>query len=279
MRNFQAAFVSRVGEPEAPRHVAGFLAAVLVAGELSALVNEGVFHHLVAVLVFLVVAEHGEEELALRIPEFFLHLLLQLGGGAGVVDRPVDVAGEFGNLGEGPRVGPHVAVEAGAIARGAREDVLGLAAGNLELHPVVVAHLPEHSRLGNPRLARPGLEVLLQVGPEVGEESLVRVHEVGGPGRVRHPGRVAARLRAGSAKPIAGEVAAVARIVQPAHFVELVAGRTGDPPVGAGEDSRSDKSNHRDHSGHGRARGRLADHVEEWSRQGVDSAPGRLLCQ
>src|SRR6187401_2300520 len=62
-----------------------------------------------------------------------------------------------------------------------------------------------------------------------------RAHAIG------YPASVAARLRAGRAKPIPGRVAAIARVAQPSNFVELMSSRAADGAKSAAPEGAIDE--------------------------------------
>ena len=167
--------LARVGQVEGPGDVAVELPTVFAAGELAALVGQGVRFDDVAFLVGFLARGHREKELPFRIPQLLLHEGLQGGCPFAVAGGFVGIPRHLGDFGEGVQVGPHVGIEGRAEGAVAAEDVFGLAAVDIVLHAVVVSGLPEHAHLIDPLPPPPGLVVFLEVGQQVDEEGLIRV--------------------------------------------------------------------------------------------------------
>ena len=100
--------------------------------------------------VFLIVPEHREKEFAPGVPELLLHGVLQGSGLLLIAGGSVMVTEEVGHPCESLEVSPHVAVETGAVTWSPRENIFRLTAGDIELHAVVMADLPEHAGLLHP---------------------------------------------------------------------------------------------------------------------------------
>ena len=176
-----------VRQVEGPGDVTVELAPVGAAGELPALVGQGVRFDDVTFLVDFLARGHREKELPLRIPQLLLHEGLQGGCLFTVAGGFVGITCHLGDFGEGVQVGPHVGIERGAEGAVAAEDVFGLAAVDVELHAVVVSGLPEHAHVIDPLPPPPGLVVFLEVGKKVDEEGLIRVYVVDGDRAVGEP--------------------------------------------------------------------------------------------
>ena len=190
-----------VGQAELPRDIADQFAAVRVAGEFTALIGERERFDRVAIALFVVLG-HGKKELPFFIPQSGLQAPLQtVGRGTEFFGRRA-IAGQLRDPRDGHRVGPHVAVERRAVTGAAAQNVRSLAAGDIELHAVVVADLPEHAHLGYELPLFPGGEVPHQIGQQVPGELGVVLHQMHRPDRVGQPGAVVARLSARSAKPV-----------------------------------------------------------------------------
>ena len=129
--------------PELPWNVAMFFTAVGATRVFPGLVGQGVLFDDVAIGIGFVAHRHREEELTLWIPEELLDICLQ-GFGFGLIGlRGCGIAVSLSCLDDGKGIGVHVGVEPGAIAIGTAEDVLGLAAIDVEFHAIIVAILPE----------------------------------------------------------------------------------------------------------------------------------------
>src|SRR5262249_33129349 len=107
--------VAGVGEAELPGHIADQLAALRAAGVLAGLVGQAQRLDDLAVLL-LVLLRHVKEEVALRVPELLLQVLLEPGGPVAVGAGGLPAAGQFGRAGDGQGVGPEVAVEGRPVA-------------------------------------------------------------------------------------------------------------------------------------------------------------------
>ena len=180
-------FLARVWQVEGPGDVPVEFAPVGAAGELPALVGQGVRLDDVAFLVGFLARGHREKELPFRIPQLLLHEGFQGGCLFAVAGGFVGIACHLGDFGEGVQVGPHVGIERGAEGVVAAVDVFGLAAVDVELHAVGVSGLPEHAHLIDPLPPPPGLVVFLEVGKKVDEEGLIRMDVIDGDGAVGEP--------------------------------------------------------------------------------------------
>ena len=220
-----------VGKFKLPRHIANQFATMGAAGELSRLIGEGARPQLVPVPLF-IVPQHGKEELPLRIPQQRLQAVFQPLGLFPVDLGQRGLAGQLSDAGNGPGVGPHVGVERRAERRGPAENVAGLPTVDVELHPVIVAGLPEQSDFGDEVAALPPLVVAHQVGKQVDQERVVGMHQVHRPRAVGEPGAVIAGLRSRCAEPVAEIVAGNPGRSQPPGLIQLVSRRATDRPVG-----------------------------------------------
>ena len=230
---------------ELPGDVADQLAAVGAAGEAACIVDPASGFDGNAVKRF-VVAEGGNEETAPLVPQRRFHLLSQrlrggpVGGGLGGL--PEQILHSRKRL----EIGPLVGDEARPIARRATEDVGRLPATDVELHPVVVPHLPIKPGRGDEVAVVPALRVCLETGKDVAREDGRRcggrvaggaevepcgMDEMNAPHRVGKPGGIVARLGAGGVHPVPGVIAGDPRRPQPAGLGELVAGRAGDGAI------------------------------------------------
>ena len=228
-----------------PGDVADQLAAVGAAGEAACIVDPASGFNGNAVKRF-VVAEGGNEETAPLVPQRRFHLLSQrlrggpVGGGLGGL--PEQILHSRKRL----EIGPLVGDEARPIARRATEDVGRLPATDVELHPVVVPHLPIKPGRGDEVAVVPALRVCLETGKDVAREDGRRcggrvaggaevescgMDEMNAPHRVGKPGGIVARLGAGGVHPVPGVIAGDPRRPQPAGLGELVAGRAGDGAI------------------------------------------------
>ena len=221
-----------IWQAELPGDKADELAAFVAAGVFAGLVGEATGLHFDTLFVDLIVLEHGEKELAARIPQFGLQVFLDPGGLGPKGFCLVGVAREVGNPGDGEGIGPEVGGEGGAIAGGPAEDVEGLTAVDVEFHAIVVAGLPVEAGGWIEMAFAPALVVALQVWQEAQQFGFVGVNTVNAPGGIGQPGGIVAGLGAWGAVPVAGVIPCVAAIFQPAGLLQLVAGGATDGTIG-----------------------------------------------
>ena len=134
---------------------------------------------------------------------------------------------------DGQRVGPHVCVERRTKSRRAAQNVLRLAAVDVELHPVIVPGLPEEADLGNKMPLLPPFIVPNQIGQEINQKRTIGMNLINGPDGIRQPGTVVAWLGSGGPEPVTSVISRNLRLPQPASLVELVASRTTDGTIGS----------------------------------------------
>ena len=120
-----------------------FFTAVGATRVFPGLVGQGVLFDDVSIGIGFITHRHREEELTLWIPEELLDICLQRCGFSLIGLRGCGIAVSFGCLDDGEGIGVHIGVEPGAIAICTAEDVLGLAAVDVEFHAIIVAILPE----------------------------------------------------------------------------------------------------------------------------------------
>ena len=229
-----------------PGDVADQFAAVRAASKAPRVIDPAPGGNGSAVERF-IVAEGGEEESTSLIPQSRFHFLAERLGGRAVLGGQSGVSDEILHPRKRLKIGPLVGDETRPVTRCPAEDVFRLATGDVELHAVVVAHLPgEPGRLDEVPVA-PGLCVGFQAGEDIAGKDIssrggrgvgrpemepCRVNQMDPPDRVREPGGVGARLGAGGVYPVSGVVAGHPRRTQPAGLVKLVACGAGDRSVG-----------------------------------------------
>src|SRR5262249_17671250 len=98
----------------------------------------------------------------------------------------------------------------------------------------VVAGLPEEADFGDEMLFLPALVVPHEVRQEIPHEAGVWMDALHGPYCIGEPAAIAARLSPRGTEPVACIVSGIARIRQPADFVELVSGGTANRPIRSG---------------------------------------------
>ena len=233
------------GHVELPRDVADQLAAGVAAGEAARLVDLRVGLHGMAV-GGLVIAEGNEEESTPVVPEHLLHPIAEPVSLGAMLRGAGGIAGELVDVGEAVEVGPLIGVEARAVARSAPQDVFRLAAGDVELHAVVMADLPEELLRRHIVRLPPAFGVGFEPRDQIGREHVPRrtasgriepwgrgMHQMHGPDAVREPRAVVAGLGPLRIEPIAGVVAGDPGLPQPAGLIELMPGGAADRAVGA----------------------------------------------
>src|SRR5262249_3051222 len=119
------------------------------------------------------------------------------------------------------------------ISGRAAHDVLRLSAIDVVLHAVVVPGLPEQTDLLRVVFLLPRFVVLHHVRQQVFHKGIVLMHALYSPDAVSKPTTVIAGLRPWGPKPILRVVTRVARIAEPANFIELVTGGATDGAIRA----------------------------------------------
>ena len=256
-----------VRKAELPRDETDQLSTSIAAGEAAGLIGQAAALDDETVLL-LIVAIHRKKERSFRFPQFLLKVFFNRFAFSAREQGGFFVSREVGDFGDGLRIGPKVTVQRGPIGGSASEPILGLAAVDVRFHAVVVAGLPKKPNLGIEPLAFPSREILFQGGQETDDESGSGMNLFKTPNRIGDPAAIASWLSAGSLKPIAGVISRIARIFEPAEFLQLMAARTRDRAEGSRPKGTIDKL------GEGvTARGRAVNHVLR------DQFPTVIVCR
>ena len=144
-----------------------FLTSVGAARVFARLVGQGVLFDDVAIGIGFVAHRHREEEFALWIPEQLLDICLEGCRFRTVRLRGCGVTGSLGCPDDGEGIGVHIGIETRTVAICTAEDVLGLAAIDVELHAIIVAILPKQPDFGDELSLFPAFVVLFEFGEEV----------------------------------------------------------------------------------------------------------------
>ena len=130
-----------------------------VTSEPPRLIGQRVLLHHHPFRIHLRTSGHRKKEFTLGIPELLLNAVLESAS-----FLPEDLTGfqitrQRGDLRNCHLISPHVCIERGSERLLATHDVLGLAAVDVELHPVVMTTLPEHFHLRNPATRHPPIVI------------------------------------------------------------------------------------------------------------------------
>ena len=177
-----------------------------IACELASLVSFGERLDLMAISFF-VVFENREKELPPIVPEQFFHFAFEVCRFLLELQLHVTLTGESCNLSNGDRISPHVGIERGTITRCPSQDVLCLAAIDVEFHPVVVASLPEQANLFHVMTFFPALVVLDQIRQQVDQKLVVLMHRTKSHYGISQPCTIVSRLSTRRAEPVTRIVA------------------------------------------------------------------------